>query len=469
MSLPPCIQQTLDRNRARYQIHSHSPTDNLQEALLATNLPARQLIRAVLLTQDDERLLVVLPADHLINFQALHRATGKHWTPANRVQCTARFEDCESGTTPPLGNTYGLASIIDDSILSFSTVCFEPGRHDTLLSMGVEVFRGISAEAEFLPISQPLSILESRHINDFTLPGQAERTLPILELQPRQNIDATLANINQLPTMPNMAQRLLRLRNDPNATVQDLTEIIQADPSLSAQIIRYARSAFFSYKGKVDTLDQAIGRVLGFETVLNMSLGLAASRTFHNPADGPLGLQAFWQHATYSAALAQNLANRIKGYLPINPGIAYLAGLLHNFGYLLAGHLFRGEFFLLNKMVSANPHVPIRLIERQILGTEHTAMGACLMTAWDMPEPIIATLKEHHNELYNGEHSLYVELIFLVDQLLRQHGIGDGLEAEPSPLILNNLGLDRATVEEITLNILDAREGLDSIARQLAA
>lgn len=469
MPLPSRLQACLDQQKASYQLHSHSPTHSLNDAILATNLPRNQLIRAVLLSDADERLLVVLPADHLIDFQALFNMTGRHWAPASRQQCQARFADCEPGSIPPLGTPYELQCIIDRGIGALPQVCFEPGKHDVLLSMSLSDYQALTRDADTASVAQPLSILESRHTNDFTLPGQAERSLPLLDLQPQQDIETSLKNIDQLPAMPNMAQRLLRLRNDPNATVQDLTEIIQADPSLSAQIIRYARSAFFSYKGKVETIEHAISRVLGFETVLNMSLGLAASRTFHNPADGPLGLQAFWRHATYSAALAQSLANRIKGYLPINPGIAYLAGLLHNFGFLLAGHMFRGEFFLLNKMVAANPHIPIRLIERQILGMEHTGIGACLMEAWDMPEPIIVAIREHHNEQYNGEHSLYAELIFLVDQLLRQHDIGEGLEAEPSATILTNLGIDRATAEEMTLSILDASEGLDSIARQLAA
>jgi HD-like signal output (HDOD) protein len=335
--------------------------------------------------------------------------------------------------------------------------------------MDPQSFARITTNSQYAAFAKPLSVLESRNLNDFTLPGQAERALPLTELQPQQDIESMVRNIDRLPAMPNMARRLLRLRNDAHATIRDLTDIIQGDPSLTAQIVRYARSAFFNYQGKVETLEHAIGRVLGFETVLNMALGLAASRTFHNPADGPLGLQAFWRHATFSAALAQSLATRIKTHLPINPGIAYLAGLLHNFGFLLAGHLCRAEFFLLNKVVAANPHIPVRLIERRILGVDHTEMGGWLMEAWDMPAAITTSVREHHNELYDGEHALYAQLVFLVDQLLRAHNIGEGLDGEPSSMVLNALGLDRATAEEMTLRVLESSDALDSLARQLAA
>lgn len=469
MHLSERVRIYLEHLRTPYAVVPHPRTGTLGEAAEASHVDPESLVRAVLLQDEQGLLLAVLPATHLIDFQILRERLGRNLRPAVPELVAATFPDCETGCVPPLGEPYGLAAVIDDGLANAGHIHFEAGCHDSLIRMQGYDFRAIHAESLHAPIARPVSVLESRDIRDFMLPGELGRQHPLTALRPHEDIRRTVERTDRLPSMPEMANRLLRLRNDPHAGIQELTDVIQYDPSLTAQIIRYARSAFFGFRGNVDTLPQAITRVLGFETVLNMSLGLAASRTFHNPADGPLGLQSFWRHAAYSAALAQALAKVIGPRLPLKPGLAYLAGLLHNFGFLLAGHLFRAEFFLLNRVVAANPQVPVPLIERRVLGVDHAETGAWLMSAWNMPEAVVVACREHHNEVYAGEHAEYAHLILCVDHLLRAHNLGDGAETEPPAAILTALGLDAQSAREITAALFESSDALDAMARQLAA
>jgi HD-like signal output (HDOD) protein/prolyl-tRNA editing enzyme YbaK/EbsC (Cys-tRNA(Pro) deacylase) len=469
MPLAARIQAHLEQLRTQYAVIPHAPTQTLNEAATVTQINPRDMARAVLLQDSRGLLLAVLPANHLIDFQALRELLGGDCTPVAAEQLTQIFPDCESGSVPPLGEPYGVPVVIDKHLADSDHIHFEAGFHHSLVRMQGDEFQSLHQGSLHAVISRPLSVLESRDIRDFMLPGELGKQHPLTALRPLEDIRKQIEGIERLPAMPEMAHRLLRLLNNPKATIDDLTNIIQADPSLTAQVIRYARSVFFGYRGKVETLTEAITRVLGFDTVLNMSLGLAASRTFHNPADGPLGLQAFWRHATYSAALAQTLATAIGPRLPLRPGVAYLAGLLHNFGYLLAGHLFRAEFFLLNRVVAANPQIPIPLIERRVLGIEHTQIGAWLMSSWNMPEAIIIGCGEHHNEAYAGDQVAYVQLMLCVDHLLRAHHIGDGEEGTPPPAILTALGLDLGQAQQLTVKLLESTETFDAMARQLAS
>lgn len=469
MQLATRIRSHLEQLRKNFAVIPHVPTQTLSEAASATHIDPRHLARAVLLQDKRGLLLAVLPADHLIDFHALRELLGCDCKPAPPEQVLSVFSDCEAGSVPPLGEPYGVPVVIDKQFASSSHIHFEAGYHHSLVRMQGDEFQALHHASLHAVISRPLSVLESRDVRDFMLPGELDKHHPLTDLRPLEDIRKQIERIDRLPAMPEMANRLLRLHNNPKATIDDLTNIIQADPSLTAQVIRYARSAFFGYRGKVETLTEAVTRVLGFDTVLNMALGLAASRTFHNPADGPLGLQAFWRHATYSAALAQALANAIGPRLPLKPGLAYLAGLLHNFGFLLAGHLFRAEFFLLNRVVAANPQIPIPLIERRVLGVEHTQIGAWLMSAWNMPEAVTLSCSEHHNEFYAGEQAEYVQLVLCVDRLLRAHGLGDGTDGAPPAVILNALGLDLDKARHVTEKLLESTETLDAMARQLAA
>ena len=159
-------------------------------------------------------------------------------------------------------------------------------------------------------------------------------------------------------------------------------------------------------------------------------------------------------------------------------GLAYLSALLHNFGFLLLGHLFRPEFEMLNRLVAVNPATPVVAMERQVLGLGearqvigmgHARLGAWLMKRWEMPEELVTALAEHHNEDYDGAHASYVGLVLLADRLLRRIDLGDGDGQQLPVQVLERLGLYEEVVDEVFNSVLAGREGLDAMAQQLAA
>lgn len=304
-------------------------------------------------------------------------------------------------------------------------------------------------------------------------------------MMPEANDQPTLAGeirrkierVYELPPMPEMARQVLELRQNPDADIADLAEIVELDPSLAAQVVRYASSPFYGYRGKINSIHDAITRVLGFDLVMNMALGLATGKSFSNLCDGPLGLKAFWRHAVYSAALAQAIVRKMPREKRPEMGMAYLAGLLHNFGFLLLGHLFPPEFKLLNKLVIAHPDSPVTALEKCVLGMGqaqevlemgHAQMGAWLMQSWKMPDEIVVTVREHHNPDYAGDHAVYAHLVLLTDHLLKRHGIGDAADGELPAASLNRVGVGEEQLAELTEDLIDNSGDLDSMARNLA-
>ena len=165
--------------------------------------------------------------------------------------------------------------------------------------------------------------------------SQQEQAKPLLDIKLR------ISRLKRLPPMPEMARRIVQLNSQPNSSVKDLVSVVELDPSLTMQVMRYASSPFFGYRGKVDSVHTAISRVLGYNMVMNLALGVTAAKSFKIPKNVPLGLDAFWRHAVYSAALVQALSTALPADIRPPAGLAYLAGLLHNFGHLLLGHLFK--------------------------------------------------------------------------------------------------------------------------------
>ena len=103
------------------------------------------------------------------------------------------------------------------------------------------------------------------------------------------NIRDRLSRLKDLPAMPEMARTLLRLSNNSNANLHDLIKIVEQDPSLTAQLIRYAKSAYFGYRGNIDSIEQAIISVLGFRLSLNVGLGITLGKEFSHTVNGPMG------------------------------------------------------------------------------------------------------------------------------------------------------------------------------------
>ncbi len=290
------------------------------------------------------------------------------------------------------------------------------------------------------------------------------QTEPLDDSTPRLDIRARVAELDALPVIPQLARRLLDLRDDPDATVEQLVDVVRLDPGLAALIIRYANSPLYG-QHDVDSLDDAIFRVLGFENVLNLALGKALSRAFRLPGVGPLSLAGFWHNALFSAALMQKLASRHGRPWGLQPGNAWLCGLLHNIGQLVLASLFETEYFWLNKALLAKPEVPPVELENRLLGLTHAELGARLMQAWQMPPILHAVTGEHHNPDYRGDYPAAVWLVQVTDQLLRSHNMSDAASDEPDPQLLDKLELPEEELYLAMDDVLEAGDVLEAMVK----
>lgn len=273
-------------------------------------------------------------------------------------------------------------------------------------------------------------------------------------------IAAKLNRLYKLPPMPETAIRVMNLASDPDAEIANLAAVIERDPSLAAQVMRYARSALFSYRGDLNCVKDAVTMVLGFDRVSQIAMGLSAVRAFNIPAEGALGLKRFWQHSLYCAVLAQALALLADPDLEINEQEAYLSGLLHNFGILLIGHILPGEFKEINRLRESETELSMAEIEATVFGQEeqavlslgHGSIGSVLLKLWGMSDTIITVAGMHQKVGYQGDHRKYVELVQLSNALLWEQGIGD----EPSNHSATELMLSLRIKEEQGRALLDA-------------
>ncbi|MDF1764075.1 MAG: HDOD domain-containing protein, partial [Oleibacter sp.] len=173
----------------------------------------------------------------------------------------------------------------------------------------------------------------------------------------------------------------------------------------------------------------------------------------------------FWQQAVVTATLCNELARTIATNKRPDVGLAYLCGLLHNFGYLILGHVFPPQFELVNRYIEANPHIGRHQLEMYLLGITREQCAAALLKQWGMPaELIIATRYQHHEHLNmsNDDANLkYAQLLYVATRLLRQRGFGDGPNQAIDANVWQALGLDEVLAQSITDETLNRLEDLN--------
>lgn len=283
------------------------------------------------------------------------------------------------------------------------------------------------------------------------------------------NLKERVKALHTLPPMPDTATKILNLRAESDINVDQIVNVIEKDPVLVVQIISYANSAFFGQSGSVISLKDAIFRVLGIDTVMNMALALSVGSTFNIPEDGPIGSKSIWQSSIYTAALMQRLSMLMPWGERPNPGTAYLVGLLDDIGLFVLGHLFADEYKILNDHLINDTEADILSCEKDIFGISHAKIGKMVMLMWGMPDELVAaTVSQDESKVY-ADHRKYEDLLIVVKSLLIPHGLTFGNDTEIPFHILERLNIDFEEVIIAADEVLQEGDIINNLAKQMCA
>ncbi len=423
-------------------------------------------VQATLLQDAAGKVLVLMPADTLLDLDALNRFSGRELLAASEASVAACCAAQNLPSLPALPQVLQLPVIADRSLCSCreleidaAGVCIRMPAADFATLLEHET----CSSADFcvaLTALDPGSVEASNDENDI---GNAVARFT------SRRIERRLEDTLDFPPLPEIAHRIIRVSADPYASVSDLARVVEIDPALAAQVVSWASSPYYAAPGKVRSIQDAIVRVLGFDLVMNLALGLALGKTMRMSADGAQGYRAYWVQAVHGAAMAEGLAKAMPSTLRPALGYMYLSGLLHNFGALILGELFKPQMQLVCRYIDANPHLGHWHVERFLLGVTREQMAARLMHFWHLPEAVCATLRFQQAPEQAGEHETAARVLQVATRLLRQHGIGSA-PLEPLPdHAFAALGIDRDAALEVSEHIRSAREQLEAIARDLAA
>ena len=399
MALSQSVTRFLRSSGIAYDVIPVTPFASVTEAARAAHISLDAFAQAFLMNDQGGLVMVVIPASDTMDVAGISALLGRTVTPATEWQLAKVLGDGDARFVAALGDAYGVKTLIDERLVF--------AEHDDIFTFGGDAMHLLRFSR------QAFMNLQGKALIAQGLVKGAVYSVDAPEGDPEVGSDAghidvmeRLAQVDTLPPMPGIAYEVFNLRANPNASAHDLAGLVELDPSLTAQVICYANAPFFGYRGKVDSVQTAISRVLGFEMVMHLAMGIAAAKPFKIPRHGRLGLLAFWRHAIYSATMMQVLSRELPRSAGLHAGTAYLSGLLHNFGVLLMGHLFKEEFQTLAAAAAASPDESMTTLERQVLGIDHAALGAKLLEAWGLAPEVVVTAREHRHGSGSPEQDL---------------------------------------------------------------
>ncbi|MGR9046076.1 MAG: HDOD domain-containing protein, partial [Gammaproteobacteria bacterium] len=198
--------------------------------------------------------------------------------------------------------------------------------------------------------------------------------------------------VRHLQLIPAAAVKLLKLTNDENTKVKDLSRVIETEPALAAKVLRIVNSAAFCLPKKITSIKHAVN-MLGFSAVRQTALDqLLYNRLIRLNAKQKFDQLFFWQHCLFVATLGRGIAVALKHP---DPDMVYTGGLLHDIGKVVMETYGRVTY---SDFLASLDKSDISLIENEdaFFGLNHTQMGHVFSVTWNLPPAITAMIACHH-------------------------------------------------------------------------
>lgn len=199
--------------------------------------------------------------------------------------------------------------------------------------------------------------------------------------------------IERVPVLPDSMKGLFDVLNDPMAGFDDLSAIVNQDPTLATQTLHLCNSVYYSFPVEVTSVSHAV-RLIGMKTVS----GLAMAAYFQGLLEpkgvsGSVWLRGAKNHVLATAWLAEFLVREMS--VKESPGTAFTGGLLHDIGKLV---LSRMPSTIATKVRNHMDEAGLSLLdaERIVLGTDHPEVGYRLAECWKVPDVIADVIRYHH-------------------------------------------------------------------------
>jgi HD-like signal output (HDOD) protein len=289
-------------------------------------------------------------------------------------------------------------------------------------------------------------------VDNFQL-SQGDSSINVQRIDRAQILKAAGA-LGVLGSSGAVAGQTLAILCNPAVTAREVAVLVNREPALYTRVLRVANSPYFGQSRAIGKLDRAIV-VLGLDAVRGIAAAACLDRSVPRTREFSLiDTAALVQHSLATATAAASLARLRDAALAPE---AFIAGLLHNLGIIIQIHLDRPGITAMIGERSRDPTRDMRTLENEWAVVGHEQCIAAIFEAWQLPEPLIAATRHHHDPMAAEEpHRRLAALVNLGANL----GLAGGhtFALEPAAVTRNaaamqSLGLDDEDLDGIAFDL----------------
>jgi len=222
-----------------------------------------------------------------------------------------------------------------------------------------------------------------------------------------KKLENVFDQINSLPTLPQVFDKLILQIYDPNTSAESLAQSISTDSALMSKIFRLVNSAYYGFPRKISTFTQAIV-ILGFNAIRNIVLTASVFNIFKE-SKSRFDYNQFWEHSLFCAVVSKTLSKHLRIGLPEE---VFYAGLFHDIGKLILDQFFPDTLEkVLDKMEDDN--LSFHQSENAIVDVNHTNIGKLLCIKWNFPLIFQEAITFHHLPKKASENTKLAYLFYI--------------------------------------------------------
>lgn len=195
--------------------------------------------------------------------------------------------------------------------------------------------------------------------------------------------------MGNLPKIPDVVTDVMDMIESPDASLEDVSEVIGRDPGLSAKLLAIANSPHYGMSHAIGTLNLALV-VLGLNELYNIVLGVTLMDTVEDKdIERKMQDEGIWT----DSLLAAGVARRLGSYFELSShGEDFIAGLLHGIGKMVLWKQMP-EVYGEICASAAGDKVALARIESERLGFDHADVAAALTHSWKLPLSLVDALQ----------------------------------------------------------------------------
>lgn len=256
-----------------------------------------------------------------------------------------------------------------------------------------------------------------------------------------------LNEIKGLPPLPASIVRIQELCMSNETDMDELSRVINADPMLSANILKSVNSPLYGMSKEISSIPQAI-MLFGISMIRGFAAANAIKKTLRIDLS-PYGktIEDLTEISTLQSKLAREWYRNVdKTMLPLLQSVAFLmelGKLVASLKLIVSGesdHFF-SEF---------GQDKPIAEIERCYLGVSSYEIAGMMFEHWNFDKALVDTLREISNLATKNPYAQVLNVIAKAINLrgiLSDAGIAEALEA------IDMFGLKRLPFEEAIVSL----------------